>query len=273
MKKSLIVTWIANNDYPIFRAWLEKYHTWFEEIIICWDLAFRFPFYNAFIQQSLSHLNNIKFLDPPPRELGVDDWRNVATNHLVNNSSGDWLVSIEQDWFAKDWPQLLAKIEAAMQTSDMVGWLNPTNVPYIHPAFWFIKRELLEKTTRDFGPHSEISGCDHFGMVTYEAQQLEAKITPVQELGFATEVSTPELTDTFHLGGVNQNYLDFDELFKAGQVHRSSIFRVYNHWSMLAPVRQSPEFLRKCQEVDTYLKSLHPEIDPATNGWGQFFNV
>ena len=73
MSKTLLVTHIANVDYPLFRFWLEKYHSWFDEIIIYWDLSFRFPILSSFMQQSLSHIPNIKFLDPVERDLGTEE--------------------------------------------------------------------------------------------------------------------------------------------------------------------------------------------------------
>lgn len=271
MRKSLLVTWIANNDYPLFRAWLEKYHSWFDEIIICWDIAFRFPFYNAFIQQSLSHIENIKFLDCPPRDLGIDDWRNQATNYSLAHASGDWICSIEQDWFSKDWPRLLEKTQQAMNESELTGWLNPTIKSYFHPAYWFMKRELINRIGADFGPHSEINGCDHFGMMTYKAQDINASIHPIQEYGIKTEIATPDTTDVFHLGGVNQNYLDFEQRLKSNTIHREQIFYVYNYWSMKANVPQNPEFMERMKLVDATLRSRNPQINPETDGWNNFF--
>lgn len=273
MKKSLIVTHIANSDYPLFRAWLDKYHTWFDEILIVWDIAFRFPFYNTFMQASLTHIPNIKFFDPPTRELGIDDWRHTATNFLVTKATGDWIVSIEQDWFARDWDHLLKTTSIAMGYCDMTGWMNPTVAPYIHPSYWFMKRELLDKIGPDFTPHSEIDGSDHFAMMTYKAREAGAKIMPIQDMGVKADLSTPEMTDAYHLGGVNMNYLDFDVRLKADGIHRAELFYIYNYYSIRANVPQSPEFLDRMHYVDEHLKQVLPDVDPEISPWAPFFKL
>ncbi|SRR6266581_5066497 len=270
MKKSLIVCWISNNDYPLFREWLEKYHSFFDEIIIHWDIMFRFPFYNAFIQSSLSHIPNIKFLDMVQRELGVDDWRHAATTEMLRHATGDWIISIEQDWFSKDWDRLLNASEQAMKNSDLFGWYNPTNFPYIHPAYFFIKREMLEKTRKDFSPHAEINGADHFAMITRDALDNGAKLIKLQDLGFVTDKLDPRETDCFHLGGVNQNYLDFDVRFQANAIHRPEIFSVYNHFSRKANVDQSPYFMSIMDKVSPRLVEM-TQIDPELSDWRKFF--
>lgn len=272
-KPDLLVCWIANNDYPLFRLWLEKYHSFFNKIIIHWDIMFRFPFYNAFIQSSLSHIPNIKFLDMAKREFGVDDWRNVATNEMLKHSDSEWVCSIEQDWFDKDWDKTLGLVTEAMGRADLIGWYNQTNFPYIHPAFWFVKREILDKTNKDFAPHMEINGADHFAMVTKEVLEQGGKLITLKDLGLESDNLDPTVVHCFHLGGVNQNYLDFADRFKANSLHRPDIFYVYNHFSMQAPVKQSEEFMMQCREVAAFLKNMFPNIDPETSEWRKFFKI
>lgn len=271
MKPDLIICWLKHNDYPIFRTTLQKYRDFFEKVIIYWSEHNRFPYYDHFIHDAMKDLD-ITFLDPTFTNWSEgEDWRNHATNEMLKYNTSEWVCSVEQDWFSKDWDRLLSVTQEAMNKSDMTGWMNPTVKPYIHPGYWFIKRDLLEKTGRDFNPHSEINGADHFAMITWKAQELGAKVLPIQELGIQTDIISPEQTDAFHLGGVNQNYLDFHFRFKNNQLHRTNIFTVYNYWSMKAQVIQSPNFVKKMQEVGIYMKSLHPEIDPETSGWKEFF--
>lgn len=271
MKCSLVCTHIANCDYPIWRAWLEKYHSWFDEIIICWDLSFRFPIFSSFIQGSLSHLPNIKFLDPIERDLGTEDWRNKSTNEMLKVTTGDWVVSIEQDWLAKDWGRLLSKTEEAMKEAEIVGWLNPTNYPYVHPAYWFIKRSALEETSKDFSPHPEINGMDHFGLITKEIIDKGGRLLSLKDLGFETNIVSSEKTDCFHLGGVNQHFLNGinDPNY---QFHRGEIFYVYNWWSMKAPIKQSPKFMEMMKKMDLKLRNIYLKVNPETDGWSKFFD-
>jgi len=279
MKKSLCVSWISNCDYPIFRQWLEEYHAWFDEIIIYWDLSFRFPIFSSFMQQAIYNSissdffseNKLIFLDPVPRDLS-SDWRHSAAIEMLKYATGDWIVSIEQDWFSKDWQKLFTASEEAMRKSELFGWYNLTNYPYIHPAYWFIKRELLEKTSKDFSPHPEINGADHFSMITQDAMKLNAKILTLQDMGIEANVLQSSLIHSFHLGGVNHAYLNGldDPNFK---FHRGEIFYVYNYYSMKANVKQSPLFMDIMKKMDSKLKNIYPNIDPEKSEWQPFFQI
>ena len=132
---------------------------------------------------------------------------------------------------------------------------------YIHPAFLFIKRELLEKTSKDFSARPD-KGADHFGLITQELERMKVPIWYTQENGFTEE-------DAFHQGGINMNYLEFG---KEGFVpHRSVLFYIYNHWSMKAEVDQDPKFMELCQRVSVKFKELHPKVDPENNPWVEFY--
>lgn len=266
MKKSLIVSHISSCDYPLWRLWLRKYSSWFDEIIIYFDVQFRYPFFWSFIQQDLSTIPNIKFLDPVQYDYETSDWRTTSTNELIKHATGDWIFSIEQDWFAKDWGKLLDKVNAVMyeDNPDMIGWLNPTNSPYIHPAFFAIKREMLEKTSKDFSAHPEIPGSDHFAMITYDVQKLQGKIVSLQDMGFNCNFS-PD-ADMFHLGGVNQNYLN--GLNEGFQFHRPEAFRLYNLRSLESEVEYDDRFVKIMADIAA--KLVNVEINPE---WNKFFTL
>lgn len=267
MKKSLIISWISACDYPLFREWIRKWGVnFFDEIIIYWDVQFRHPFYWAFIQQDLSQFPEIKFIDPVQYEFGVGDWRNVATNELIKHATGDWICSIEQDWFTDNWGALLQNTQDAMKTSDMFGWMNPTNNPYIHPSYFFIKRELLEQTAKDFSAHPEINGADHFAMITYQAKLKTENIKSLQDIGYKCDFSIE--SDCFHLGGVNQNYLNaMNEGFT--ELHRPEAFLILNQANLNASVAQDPKFVDLCERIAD--KFPYKESDMIK--WGKFFVV
>ena len=263
MKKSLIITWIMHCDYPLFRKFLTEHASYFDEILIYWSPHNRFPYYNSFMQSSLSYLANVRFLDPIVYDYGKDDWRNVATNELVKEASGDWIISIEQDWLCQDWEGFFTNCDRVMKECDLFGWLNPTRKPYIHPACFFIKHDLLEKTGTDFSPHPETPGSDHFSTITWKAQKLGAKILT---LGVG-DVETSSLA--FHLGGINHNYLNFGTPHHA--FHRGEIFKVYNYYSMQVEVPQHKRFMQLMKDVSVYLDGMYPEIDSKTFKWRKFF--
>lgn len=271
IRPDLLITWHESADYPVFRATLAKHRDSFGKIIIYLSKHFREPVYSKFFKESLADLGNIVFLDPIEYKYGEEDWRNVSTRYMLKFSDSEWVCSVEQDFFAKDWTNLLTKTEEAMRKSDMVGWVNQTRFPYIHPSYWFIRRSLLEKTSKDFSPHPEINGADHFAMITYDVQEKEGRIITLQDMGFNTEVSLPEETDCFHQGGLNQNYLTFGQDNWFETLHRKELFYIYNYYSMGADVKQDPRFMELMIKVDRALQEKFPEISPEKSKWRKFY--
>lgn len=261
MKKSLIISWISACDYPLFREWIRKWGVnFFDEIIIYWDVQFRHPFYWAFIQQDLAQFPEIKFLDPVDYGFGTGDWRHASTTELIKHATGDWIVSIEQDWFSSNWEMFFEKMSTDMERVDMFGWWNQTNNPYIHPAFWGIKRELLEKTNKDFSAHPEINGSDHFAMISYDVLKLNAKIERY-DADFSPD------SWIFHLGGVNQNYLN--GLTEGVELHRPEAFLILNQANIDANVPQDPKFMELCEKI----ASKFPYFESDKIKWNKFFKI
>ena len=258
----LLITWHESCDYPIFRYFIEKHHDHFNKIIIYFSKHFREPYLSGFLKESLHHIPNIQFLDPIEYKYGLEDWRNIATNYMLKHSTSEWVCSIEQDFFTKDWSALLKKSNEFMNECDMFGFMNGTIKPYVHPSFWFIKRAVLEKTSKDFSAHPEINGCDHFGMITYDVQSLGIPIVSIDDKGIKTDIKTPDTTDAFHLGGVNQNYLSG---ISQNYFHRPDIFSVYNEMSARTPVIQSPLFMNMINDVRRVLPYKEG------SGWEVFF--
>jgi hypothetical protein len=272
-KPDLLITWIKHCDYPIFRYWLEKYRNKFGKVIIYWSEHFRDMYYDAFIQNSLIN-KKVDCIYIPHKEYiyGVEDWRNISTNRMLEHSSSEWVCSIEQDFFAKDWDLLFKKVESLMFTNDLIGYRGHqgqeyhqsylTN-DYVHPSFWFMNRKSLERTNKNFSADPD-QGADHFGLITRDAQKLGLSIAYIQNYGME------EFKDVFHLGGVNMNYLEFKPEFK---FHRPEIFCVYNYWSMKVPVAQSQQFYSLCQKIDGVFKLSDPYIDPEKSEWKKFFEI
>lgn len=272
IKPDLLITWHESCDYPVFRVTLAKHRDFFGKIIIYLSKHFREPVYSQFLKDSMQDLGNILFLDPIEYQYGEEDWRNVSTNHMLNYSDSEWVCSVEQDWFAKDWQKLLTKTEEAMGSADMVGWMNETRFSYIHPSYWFMRRSLLEKTSKDFAAHPEINGSDHFGMITYDAQEREGRIVTLQDMGFKTDLTTAEDTDCFHQGGINQNYLNYGQDKWEDTLHRGELFYIYNYWSMKTKVKQDPRFMELMTKVDNTLQKKFSHINPETNEWRKFYD-
>lgn len=261
IKPDLLVTWHESCDYPIARRFLKRHRDFFGKIIIYFSKHFRNPVYTPFLKESMEDLENILYLDPIEYKYGEEDWRDVSTNYMLKHTDSEWISSVEQDFFCRDWNKLLSKTSEAMKENDLIGWWQENN-KYIHPSYFFIKREMLEKTNKDFSARSP---HDHFGWIFEDVKRFGGKIKSIQEMGFA------DFKDSFHLGGVNDNYLNFDVKFKSNSIHREKLFYIYNYWSIKADISQSPEFMALCEKVDFALKSKLPETDPENNEWVDFF--
>jgi len=266
MKPDLLLTQIKHADYPVFRLFLKRHSNFFNKIIVYFSEHNRFPYFDHFIQTAIKEdvyeifdYPEIVFLDPVLTDWGREDWRNKSTNEMLKYSTSDWVCSVEQDFFAKDWDKLLSSVGEAMKTYDLVGWWQENN-KYIHPSFWFIKRELLEKTNKDF---SARDGHDHFGWITKDVERLGGKIKSTQDMGFK------DFENCFHLGGVNQNYLE--GLKPEFVFHRPDWFYIYNYWCRKADVMQSPLFTEISLKVEDRLKKMFPQINPETDNRAIYF--
>ena len=264
----LLITWHESCDYPLARATLKKYRNFWGKIIIYFSKHFREPVYTDFLKKSMLDLGNIVFLDPIEYEYGSQDWRNISTNYMLGQSTSEWVCSVEQDWFSKDWPKLLEVTEKGMKEHDLFGYWTEAGAGggYIHPAYWFIKRELLNKTSLDFAAHQ---GEDHFGWITRDVERLGGNIGKVQDYGLSCDVA--ETADAYHLGGVNNNYL---EGLKPNYVfHRPEPFLIYNYECRQADVPQDSRFLGLSQDIEKVLLDKIGPINLKDNQWTKFFKV
>ena len=274
MRPDLMVCWIKHCDYPIFRRFLRRYRAFFGKIIIYFSEHFRHMYYDKFIEKDLSILGNIQFLPNIEYKYGVEDWRDIATNHMLKFTNSEWICSVEQDWFCRDWDKFLSKMNDAMKTSDLIGFWQASDTNqkfrgYIHPACWFIKRSILDQTSKDFSAHPEVNGCDHFGMITRDVEKLGGKIVKLEDLGFKIGVWSD--TDAYHQGGINQNYL---EGLKPEYVfHRAELFYIYNWYSLKEDtVTYSNEFMELMKKIDIKLSDKRFLFEnPETSKWAIFY--
>ena len=171
---------------------------------------------------------------------------------------------MEQDFFVDDWDNLWQDVEKAAETSDAIGWWNETAFPYLHPCFFLIKRELLDKTQKDFRAHTEIPGADHFAMLTRDIERVGGKITKLQDMGWIN------WENAFHLGGLTYVYQDWKgdgtDHFGVGNVEA---FYNYNYWSRQAPVEQSSEYIKLSIAIERTLEEKYHLNDK----WKPFFKL
>lgn len=251
-------------DYPLWRTWVKKYRSKFNKVILYASRHHGVIDLEEFWRKELPETWVSTEIDWTTPNI---DWREVETLPLLEQSNAQWILFMEADFFCDDWDKLWADIEREMDNgAEMIGWWNETSFSYMHPCFLLIKRELLDKTNKDFRAHPEIPGCDHFAMITHDVQELGAKIVKLQDLGWK------DWENAFHGGGYTyplQNWKG-DRTDHFG-VASPEAYYTYLYWARQAPVGQSSEYIELSLEVEERLKELFPIFKPGDNRWVKFF--
>lgn len=145
-------------DYPLFRKYIRENRKRFNKIIVVFtDMAIRDPNYKNYVQEALKD-DKITFLDCIRAESG-EDWRNKAVNMALTVSDSEWVFFWEQDFIPV--PEFWREVGGLMQRTEVFGRYQEGR---LHPCCLFIKRELLDKTSKDFSAYPD-KGMDHFGMI------------------------------------------------------------------------------------------------------------
>ena len=267
MNCDLLMQWSIFCDYPIFRMHMKRYfEKRFNKILFYPSNHNRDHSFRPFLEKVIDDKH---WLKPEPinwTEPGID-WRQSETIPLIEASDSEWIFITEPDFFCKDWDIFLNMVEDEMKTANMIGWMNMTNFHYIHPSCFFIKRSMLEKTSKDFRAHPEVGGSDHFATVTRDVEKVGGKIVTLKEMGLI------DWEDFFHLGGLTQNYIEMNENPETyDSFVRPELFYIYNYWSRKADVEQSPEYLTLSKAVERKLLDTKGiTINPEENKWSIFF--
>lgn len=230
-------------DYPHHRANLQKYRDKVNKIILYPSRHHGFRDFEDFLKQNIKET----WADPVAIDYGVEDWRQAETTPLLKYSQSEWLWFREADFFVDNWDKFYEDVGRLSHESDMFGWWHDSVFPYVHPCCLFIKRELFERTSKDFRAHPEIDGCDHFAMLTRDAEKLGAKIIRLQDVGYTN------WQNAFHLAGLTYPYQNWsmDRIFGVGNL---DAFYAYNVMSRKQPVMQDPRYIELSYEVEDYLK-------------------
>jgi len=250
-------------DYPHHRANLKKYRDRINKIILYPSRHHGFRDFEGFLKEQIKET----WAEPVEIDFSTEDWRQAETTPLLKYSDAEWLWFREADFFVDDWDKFYTDVDKLLKTSDMFGWYQYSHFKggFVHPCCNFIKRELFEKTQKDFKAHPEIDGCDHFAMLTRDAEKLGAKIVKLQDIGYK------DWENAFHLGGMSypaQNW-GSDRIFGVGN---KEAFFVYNYFSRQVP-DQHPEYLKLSYEIEDYMKRNEgmSEVDPLTSRFRKFY--
>lgn len=248
------------NDYPIYRHLIGKYRDNFKKIILYPSRHHGVIDMEEFLKRTLPETwvtgHTIDWTTP---EI---DWRQAETEPCLELSDAEWVLFLEQDFFVDDWNKLWRDVEFAMQDADLIGWWNETEFPYIHPCFLLIKRELLEKTNKDFRAHPEIPGADHFAQITRDVEKLGGTIIKLQDLGW----TDPE--NAFHLGGLTYPYQDFKGDETIIGVKYPEAFATYNY--AISHMDLDAKYKQLVVDVAQVLKNKSIKSNPK---WEKFFKL
>lgn len=195
-------------DYPVFKKQLEKY----------------------------SHDLNVKIISTVYTPAG--EWRDLATNTGLGLTSNEWVLFLEQDFF---WtPHFWEQVMKQKDNYDAIGFWEANR---LHPAFLLIKRDWINKTSRDFAPIPE-EQLDHFGRFSRELVQNGIKVGELENIGLKMQ------KDWYHMQGLTHNY---------------NLCRDNN----LAPVFKRDEFLT----YHKYARKLNPELPDVEAQLGEYKEV
>lgn len=244
-------------DYPLFRAWIKKYRNKFDKVLLYASRHHGVVDLEEYLREQIPETWVSETIDWT--EPGID-WRQREVTPCLELSDADWILFLEQDFFCDDWDKLWKDVELAMKTADLIGWWSASAFPYIHPCFLLIKRELLDKTKKDFRAHPEIDGSDHFAMITHDAQNLGANIVKLQDLGWT------EPDHAFHLGGLTYPYQDFKEDETIIGCKYPAALSTYNE--IILGLDLQPEFKELCLKLKTVLADKGYNYFPK---WSKFF--
>jgi hypothetical protein len=195
MKPDVLLTWPTRCDYPLWRKFIKEERERFSRVIVVFS-NHGGPSYRDFVATDLA-LHNVIALDSP--EWYGRDWRDVAVNAALHLSDNPWVWFTEQDFSITDnsfWWTVSAWEECGFEIIGLEQDTLPEQ-PRLHPCCLFVKRELVDATSRYFGPDEG----DHFWKFS---QELYA-VTRYPRM----EIS--KLDAWHHMNGLSHNHQLVDE--------------------------------------------------------------
>ncbi len=161
----LVCAWPLHLDYPLFRQFIQKERKRFNKVIVVFtQMNAGTANYQPFVTDSLAPFKVTIVRSDEPK--AGKDWRNVAVNKGLSVSTSPWIYFTEQDFTPLEgfWKE----VGDLYKRTDVFGAFQEGR---LHPCCIFIKRELLDKTSKDFGAYPD-AGLDHFGKLQ---KQIESK--------------------------------------------------------------------------------------------------
>lgn len=183
----IIVSWPRNCDYPLWREFIRKNRTRFNEVIVAFTETNRGADYRPFIREAMFP-DHVQFVDAPFPRPG-QDWRNIAVNHaLLHSYNSEWVWFTEQDFYPLD--GFFENVEELEEKGcDVIAVYQDKR---LHPCSIFMNRKTLQLLNKDFGIVPD--KLDHFGMIQEQLEQMGVVIGSVKPQTY------------WHLNGLSQNW-------------------------------------------------------------------
>lgn len=161
----VIVSWPRNNDYPFWRHMIRENRHRFNKVIVVFTETHEGEDYREFVFEAMKDDSILFIHSPIPFD---DDWRNVAVNEVLRNSSSEWVWFTEQDFFPQEdfWEYIGTSL-----TDPSIGFVETVIGQRSHPCSLFARREALDATRKNFGIIPNRG--DHFCMLTDDLHSLE----------------------------------------------------------------------------------------------------
>jgi len=226
IKPDIIVTQPTHVDFPLFRYQIRQYRHLYNNVIVHFSQHHGKPDVSKFIEQAMGHDNVICVKHQPP---SAKDWRDVAVKGCLRYVSSSHILFLEQDFIIKN-PLLLDFVFS--NNDKTIGFREPGS-DRLHPAFLFITKDKLWKTSRDFGANAP--EWDHFGKISKELEDINEVPLLLPNTGFKTP------TDWEHIAGLTHNYSMVVK--KQSPNYQPERFREYNRELLSLDIEQCPEFL------------------------------
>jgi hypothetical protein len=241
MKPDIIVTWPSGIDYPLFRLQCKLFKKYFNEIIIV-TYPHGSPDYRPWLKKNFPEATFVESGESGPA------WRETAVNLGLDHSKSDYVLFTEQDFFWKD-DRFLKTVFKWSGSRDTIGIRQGAR---LHPCFLLTKRDLINKTSRDFSVKGQ--DLDHFTQFTKEIREVGSFIE-LKEIGLFSG------RDWFHFSSMTWNLFRIKD-HDCREQHNTGDFLVYNYLSRTNKIIQNPTWIA----FTYYAESLLTE-------YGQFLNL
>lgn len=237
-------------DYPVFRQFLHRHHGKFAKILIPIMKTNRPKFHNylEFLKtKAFEGLSNVEIIE----DFTVQgDWRSCAVNAALDRSTATWVNFIEQDFFMAEPDLFYNRILDGIKKSDFIVFRDDLRY---HPAFMLVKRELIDKTKRDFGI---VEGeKDHFGKFVDQAIDIMSVNPAKPKILALTELNLIKTRDFYHMDGLTHNYHLVQDGTKEN-IYKPAEFMMYNFYARMAQVPHDEEFIKLTFKADFLLAPL-----------------